>query len=901
MLKINRGGQRNRRIPANLEFFLLYTALFALIAFFGIEIHFLLAGKTLLVRWDTFDQQYLVFIRIGKWIRALIRGQGAVLWDPAIGYGSDFLITLSPYVMNPLYWLSALIPPQHSELFFVLMLFVHLWLCGLTFSVLGFSRGREKWAVLCGMLTYAFSGSAFLCLYQSQFFVPMILFPLIICGTDRLLDRGKPGMYVLTLAYSAIYSFYHTWMIAVLTAVYTGLRLLEMRGDPGAGKRMLRLAGRFLGCSMLSAGLAAVSLVPMAKLMLGMERLSLAHEVPLFYSAGKYWRFLRGAIIAADSGPDSQIGWPVCGLVCVFLLMMTGRKEKGRLKAELLLGILCLCIPALGYFMNGLGYVTNRWAWGLSLLIAWIVTEELPSMRTLPFGKRVGAAILSAVYLAAAYFLAHAGSTAFLLEAGALAAFSGILFLLPRIRRERAFRAGTAALCSLCALLFSFSAYGFGLSNFMDPANMVDLGAAWTRAEGSNGLPLLDQVDTSDGTRYSDWGLPHVRNASWLQDAGGTTFYMSFYNQSIDRFHSSLALKTDSWSFGYDHPDGRSELYALLGINHFFTSGSNQDIPAAFGKPEAETADGGMVSWTSDGDARSLCYLFDRAVSEERYEALSPYERQQLLMQAVVLEGPAGASAADFSLAEDDTPCNLIADSGNLLQDGQLTVAAGASGLTVEFPFQTSGELYLDLEDIHYQNGIAKECYLSICGMMDDQTVTSSSIRLLNGYSHMYGGKHNWLVCLGRIGESVNRIRLTVDRKGTLSFRNIRVHTRPMAAIQENLAGLEPGASDISFGTNEMEWTTDIRERKHLFISIPYSEGWTATDNGKPVPLRRADLGFLALELEPGEHHIRMTYMTPGLRAGALISLLTACAAFGAAAFQKKRRKRDGSLNGKSD
>ena len=103
MLKINRGGQRNRRIPANLEFFLLYTALFALIAFFGIEIHFLLAGKTLLVRWDTFDQQYLVFIRIGKWIRALIRGQGAVLWDPAIGYGSDFLITLSPYVMNPLY------------------------------------------------------------------------------------------------------------------------------------------------------------------------------------------------------------------------------------------------------------------------------------------------------------------------------------------------------------------------------------------------------------------------------------------------------------------------------------------------------------------------------------------------------------------------------------------------------------------------------------------------------------------------------------------------------------------------------------------------------------------------------------------------------------------------------
>ncbi len=52
-----------------------------------------------------------------------------------------------------------------------------------------------------------------------------------------------------------------------------------------------------------------------------------------------------------------------------------------------------------------------------------------------------------------------------------------------------------------------------------------------------------------------------------------------------------------------------------------------------------------------------------------------------------------------------------------------------------------------------------------------------------------------------------------------------------------------------------------------------WTEGWTATVDSVSAPLERADVVFRAVAIAEGDHVVEMRYRTPGLRAGALVSL----------------------------
>ena len=64
------------------------------------------------------------------------------------------------------------------------------------------------------------------------------------------------------------------------------------------------------------------------------------------------------------------------------------------------------------------------------------------------------------------------------------------------------------------------------------------------------------------------------------------------------------------------------------------------------------------------------------------------------------------------------------------------------------------------------------------------------------------------------------------------------------------------------------------KENKVLFLSIPYSSGWKARVDGSPVKIQCANIGFMAIPLEAGEHFVELVYITPGMREGIMLSIL---------------------------
>ena len=96
----------------------------------------------------------------------------------------------------------------------------------------------------------------------------------------------------------------------------------------------------------------------------------------------------------------------------------------------------------------------------------------------------------------------------------------------------------------------------------------------------------------------------------------------------------------------------------------------------------------------------------------------------------------------------------------------------------------------------------------------------------------------------------------------------------------------------FEYDTDGFRATNDLEKDGLVFFSVPYADGWSAKVNGSDAEIIKASYGFMAVRCGAGENEIEFEYVTPGLRAGAV---MTAIGAVTLAAyiiyFKKKKAK----------
>ena len=83
----------------------------------------------------------------------------------------------------------------------------------------------------------------------------------------------------------------------------------------------------------------------------------------------------------------------------------------------------------------------------------------------------------------------------------------------------------------------------------------------------------------------------------------------------------------------------------------------------------------------------------------------------------------------------------------------------------------------------------------------------------------------------------------------------------------------------------------DARGGEVLVLNDAFYAGWTASVDGNPVPILPANGAVRAVPLPPGPHQVVFTYRTPGLAAGAWVSLGTGLALFAAERMARRRKR----------
>ena len=150
---------------------------------------------------------------------------------------------------------------------------------------------------------------------------------------------------------------------------------------------------------------------------------------------------------------------------------------------------------------------------------------------------------------------------------------------------------------------------------------------------------------------------------------------------------------------------------------------------------------------------------------------------------------------------------------------------------------------------------------------------------MLRGENETYSlGRKDYLVNLGYCREDgEEEIEIFFTDKNKYDLEQMEICYVSLAQYTEHIEELNRETlQNVKEETNMISGTVSVSEEKIMVFSIPYSSGWTAYVDGREAKLMKANVMYMGVVLEPGEHEIVLRYCTPGFRTGLLLTAISA-------------------------
>ena len=915
------------RTRGGAKYYGLLVALCAL-AFASITLVHWINGRSLIWNPDGIALYYNFFVYEGEWLRgivsSLLAGSPEVpLYSFEMGYGADILATMGGCLNDPFNLVSAFCPPELAEYLFEALIFVRFVLAALAYSWYSFAKGRGRWATLLGALCYVLCGYVVMwgVLRHPNFLNFAILLPLILWGADRIMARKSPYLFIGGFVFLLLFSLYFSYMMLLITLVYCLLAFFL--GDTERSvRRFFGLLGQFALYVLLAALLAGFVAVPMFLVLTSMGRVDLVRDIPDWEPFVFYWRYganLLGAVVQTRS-----LVMGVVPLVVVLAFFAARKVMDKRIWRPWAAGLaLCFAgsmIPAVGSVFNGFGYVTDRWLIVLGFCAANAATLVLPALRR--FRARQWVAFGGLIVLVGAWVALFVVSERTVMSMAAVLGFAVVALMIVALHRVPVKVAG-ACLSTLAIVgagattsLYCSSAGDAYAEQFLAAGRVQEISQTvpFERIEG--GVDEAYRVDRAGG-----YG---TRNQTPLAGVKGFDFFSSFYNQKVDDARYDLGISSHWSNYIYNGVGGRFALDNLMGAQYFIVEEATRNAEGKKIKKESrdrapygyekvqdlgKSSDRGPFGLYRSDLALPLAFTYDTACAASAFNQLGMVQRQELLTRACVLPDEAMATTegvpTDLSTIEQEY--EVIEQEGVRLTDEDLEVTEPKGKLVLEAKGVADAENYVVFDRLVFRPySLAEQRELTgepvVVNKSDGRTATRRDelkwtepsrvdlivkgggrrvvFRVATSGASTYGGKMNWAVNLGYSEKAVKKFSLHFSAPGLYTWDKLAVVSQPVGAIEENLKKLkESNKASIRFATNRMDVTVAAEEgadERYTFLSVPYSAGWSATVDGQPAEILQANTGFMAVAMDGAPHELVMTYCTPGLKAGAVCTLVGA-------------------------
>jgi len=266
------------------------------------------------------------------------------------------------------------------------------------------------------------------------------------------------------------------------------------------------------------------------------------------------------------------------------------------------------------------------------------------------------------------------------------------------------------------------------------------------------------------------------------------------------------------------------------------------------------------------------------AQSSSEQSGASQTEQSNSEQESAAQEALSDLPASDLSFNHHSTKAQIQeSETVHINSDTQFTVDAT----------NTSCELHFDTEELAAACEDGAEYYLVIKGLnfvhaskgnatiltAQSSVSTAQVWHYLEG-SKYYANQHDYLLNLGYSKEAMTTATLTFSQPGTYYYDSFELVVQPMDDLDKATDKLAAEQIDtVDFGHNGFSATVKASDKRIAYFNIPYSEGWTATCNGKEVSVMQVNGFGLGVEIDEGTSELVFDYQTPYLMKGAYVSL----------------------------
>lgn len=858
-------------------------------------------------RYDGLSQHFAALVFFRDAFFAFLRDplHGFQTWNWHLGLGGDIPSTLSYYIADPFAALALFFPRAWIEYVYEGAYYLRIALGSVAAYAYMRKMKASEFGAVVGSLIFTFvTYTMFLALRHPFFANALIFFPLILIGVERALRERKWGLLVAVVAVASIGNFYSFYQMSIIALVYGVARLFEMRKPGEPGRSVASDGLRVVGSYLHGIGVAAIMLIPIVLAVLASSRVTVPRPLDLLVAFTSIKQYIV-ALAAPINGQDSMYaGFSILSLMLFPVIFM--RKGNRTLKTMLVLFPIFLLSPLFGRFFNGFEFPSYRFLfmWGMFLGLAAAILlsssrpfsrKELTVMGTVvalyaviaPLAaKSIGLGFVQVLLIAC---LGAAMWTVFAVHAAVVArhdrshpdapdsapSLAGVPWL--TLTRALVLFLVVAGIATAGVELYSKR-----FSSVVD--TYIARGQVLKRYEMSPGAaaPSLGgvgpgRVELQTGIMGSDLADLSTSNEALVLGYWGTTYYYSLMNGKLFAFMNGLAIRPIGMGFDFNGFDDRAAIDALLGVRYYIAPAAGAHyVPFGF----EPTSTVGADTVYENTNFLPLGYVYHRTIPAAVYDAMKPLEKQQALLQGVVVPDGAATDVPRAVVASDviDVPYTVSAEPGTKLdtQAKKITIAKKNTGLRLSFSAPAGCEVYVDLTGIVFHKGSTP-----MVVNVSDVGPPKFQRKLAQGHTYDWGSRET-LVNLGYFPSGTSSAVFRFSPSLTVHYGDLKVYAVPMTDFASRVATLAAdGMRDIRVGSDALSGTVTSHGAGVLFLSMPYSSGWTATVDGVPVATVQANVGFTGIPLTDGTHAIEMRYTTPGLKTGAIVTILSLLLALG--------------------
>lgn len=760
---------------------------------------------------------------------------GSLLYSWDIGMGVNFSALYAYYLASPMNWLVALCPRQFLIEFMTVLIVIKTGLSGLFFTwYLRKHTGTREFGSCFFGIFYALSGYMAAYSWNIMWLDCILLFPVILFGLERLVKEKKGMVYCIALGLSILSNYYISIMICIFMVIYAAV--LVILYPPKKGKEFAATADRFTLYSLLAGGLAAVVLLP--EIYALQATASGNFDFPKTVSS--YFSIFD--MIARHIGNvQTEIGldhWPniYCGVaVLMLLLLYLGNKnikikEKAVYFSLLLFFYASFSVNVLNFIWHGFHYPNSLPCRQSFIYIALVLVMCYKAYLEL---KNTPWKHIVMAFWGAAAFVILAEKLVDNEEQFHFAVFyAAILFL---------------ALYTGCIYLYHSRKWCrdgvllavLGLVFCESAVNMAVTSIPTTSRtayvkDNEDTMLLADSIRSSVFYRIEKGESRTKNDGAWMNFPSASLF-SSVASAAMSDFFKSVGCESST--------------------NAYSVKGSTPFIDALFATrygiyPDQQPADGLKEQIGRQG---SMWFY------ENKYTLPVGFVMPQDMETNWVLDS--------------GNPANVQNDLSSVLGVSNLLVPAeGVSeGKKLTFTADASGDYY-----VYVTNKKVEE----VSAEIGERSLSFDNV------------DRGYFLELGYLPKG-QEVILQSQTDGNPAMQ-AEIWRFDPEAMEEIYQCLSKSPLELSSWTDTgLAGSINTPEGGTMFTSIPYDKGWKIWVDGTAVSGRPVFDAFLGVDLEPGEHKIRLSYEPQGLKTGAVITGVSAAAvaALAVCGWMKNKKK----------